>query len=215
MHNNIMGSMIKELPPMLATGRLITANQAKLLEDTDEEIDEQELEAHIYMVKIQEVPIVDPGTDTEPLEQWKRVLVDQAWEKPSHDHFRAPTAHDMEILIKTCLMPLALKTQNDSFKFVHELKQEMHADLKELSKPVTTRILPQTARQDVRNTNVIKPGMHRIDTGTTQTRAPQLSQTSRNTDPRVSTSTGVIHRTIVSKPPLKSTQMKDKCHAKQ
>ncbi|GJT72101.1 retrovirus-related pol polyprotein from transposon TNT 1-94 [Tanacetum coccineum] len=27
-------------------------------------------------------------------------------------------------------MPLALKTQNDSFAFVHELKQEMHADLK-------------------------------------------------------------------------------------
>ncbi|GJR78001.1 hypothetical protein Tco_0090366 [Tanacetum coccineum] len=36
----------------------------------------------------------------------------------------------MEILIKMCLMPLALKTQNDSFAFVHELKQEMHADLK-------------------------------------------------------------------------------------
>ncbi|GJY70266.1 hypothetical protein Tco_0473969 [Tanacetum coccineum] len=45
-------------------------------------------------------------------------------------HFRAPTAKDMEILIKTCLMPLALKTQNDSFAFVHELKKEMHADLK-------------------------------------------------------------------------------------
>nr|GEZ50600.1 hypothetical protein [Tanacetum cinerariifolium] len=30
----------------------------------------------------------------------------------------------------TCLMPLAIKTQNDSFKFVHELKQEMLADLK-------------------------------------------------------------------------------------
>ncbi|GKB63603.1 retrovirus-related pol polyprotein from transposon TNT 1-94, partial [Tanacetum coccineum] len=42
-------------------------------------------------------------------------LVDQAWEKHSYDHFRAPTAHDMEILIKTCLMPLAIKTQNDSF----------------------------------------------------------------------------------------------------
>nr|GEU59381.1 hypothetical protein [Tanacetum cinerariifolium] len=37
---------------------------------------------------------------------------------------------DMDILIKTCLMTLALKTQNDSFIFVHELKQEMHADLK-------------------------------------------------------------------------------------
>nr|GFA37957.1 hypothetical protein [Tanacetum cinerariifolium] len=36
----------------------------------------------------------------------------------------------MEILIQTCLMPLANKTQNDSFIFVHELKQEMHADLK-------------------------------------------------------------------------------------
>ncbi|GJT24801.1 hypothetical protein Tco_0894738 [Tanacetum coccineum] len=44
--------------------------------------------------------------------------------------FRAPTALDMEVLIKTCLIPLALKTQNDSFIFVHELKQEMHADLK-------------------------------------------------------------------------------------
>ncbi|GKF24281.1 hypothetical protein Tco_0076603 [Tanacetum coccineum] len=36
----------------------------------------------------------------------------------------------MKILVKRCLMPLALKTQNDSFAFVHELKQEMHADLK-------------------------------------------------------------------------------------
>ncbi|GKF85533.1 hypothetical protein Tco_0253360, partial [Tanacetum coccineum] len=36
----------------------------------------------------------------------------------------------MEILVKTCLIPLALKTQNDSFAFVHEHKQEMHADLK-------------------------------------------------------------------------------------
>ncbi|GJR01696.1 hypothetical protein Tco_0524680 [Tanacetum coccineum] len=39
-------------------------------------------------------------------------------------------AHDMEILINTCLMPLAIKTHNDSFTFVHELKQEMHTDLK-------------------------------------------------------------------------------------
>nr|GEV07447.1 hypothetical protein [Tanacetum cinerariifolium] len=44
--------------------------------------------------------------------------------------FRAPTALDMEILIQTCLMPLTIKTQGDSIKFFHELKQEMHADLK-------------------------------------------------------------------------------------
>nr|GEV06422.1 copia protein [Tanacetum cinerariifolium] len=37
---------------------------------TDEEIDEQELEAHYsYMAKIQEVPIADTGIDSEPLEQ--------------------------------------------------------------------------------------------------------------------------------------------------
>nr|GEX72286.1 retrovirus-related Pol polyprotein from transposon TNT 1-94 [Tanacetum cinerariifolium] len=57
-------------------------------------------------------------------------IVDDTWIKRSKDLFRAPTAHDMEILIQTCLMPLAIKTQSDSLKFVHELKQEMHADLK-------------------------------------------------------------------------------------
>nr|GEV80844.1 hypothetical protein [Tanacetum cinerariifolium] len=63
-------------------------------------------------------------------EKYDEKLVDQAWEKHSHNHFCAPTALDMEVPIKTCLMPLAIKTQNDSFTFVHELKQEMHADLK-------------------------------------------------------------------------------------
>nr|GEU84772.1 integrase, catalytic region, zinc finger, CCHC-type, peptidase aspartic, catalytic [Tanacetum cinerariifolium] len=158
-------------------GVSLQAEQDDWLANTDEEIDEQELEAHYsYLAKIQEVPNADSGTDTEPLEQTdqnaekcdddrvvlaklianltldteenkkilkklkktnvsltqelKEELVDQAWEKHSHDHFCTPTAYDMEILIKTCLIPLALKTQNDSFKFVHELKQEMHADLK-------------------------------------------------------------------------------------
>ncbi|GJS09585.1 retrovirus-related pol polyprotein from transposon TNT 1-94 [Tanacetum coccineum] len=57
---------------------------------------------------------------------------------------------------------------------------------------------------------MIKPGMYRIDTRTTQTRAPQLPHTSRNTNPCVSTSTRVIHKTNVSRPQLRSTQMKDK-----
>nr|GEX12657.1 integrase, catalytic region, zinc finger, CCHC-type, peptidase aspartic, catalytic [Tanacetum cinerariifolium] len=59
-------------------------------------------------------------------------IVDQTWVKHSMDHIslRPPIAHDIQIIIKTCLMPLDLKTQNDSFAFVHELKQEMHADLK-------------------------------------------------------------------------------------
>ncbi|GKB07874.1 hypothetical protein Tco_0836158 [Tanacetum coccineum] len=79
-----------------------------------------------------------------------------------------------------------------------------------LSKPVTPQNLSQTATQAVRNTNVIKPGMYRIASSTTQTRAPQLNQTSRNTNPRVSTSTGVAYRTHVSRPQPRSNQMKDK-----
>ncbi|GJS62595.1 integrase, catalytic region, zinc finger, CCHC-type containing protein [Tanacetum coccineum] len=51
-------------------GGPLQAEQADWLEDTDEEIDKQELEAHYsYMAKIQEVPTADSGTDTEPLEQ--------------------------------------------------------------------------------------------------------------------------------------------------
>nr|GEW83805.1 hypothetical protein [Tanacetum cinerariifolium] len=57
-------------------------------------------------------------------------IVDNAWIKHSKDQFHALTAQDMEIMIQTCLMPLAIKTQNDSFLFVHVLKQEMHADIK-------------------------------------------------------------------------------------
>ncbi|GJS92154.1 retrovirus-related pol polyprotein from transposon TNT 1-94 [Tanacetum coccineum] len=254
----------------------------------------------------------------------------------------------MKILIKTCLIPLALKTHNDSFAFVHELKQEMHADLKYvesledeinelesnkaefssmydmllqecvlndimlckekasnvfrkereqyfeiqdlkaqlqdktiaiyelkkliekcngksvetkfdkpsvvrqpnaqripkpsvlgkptpffldslertnfakkklvsktneskgLSKPVTPQNLPQTATQAASNTKVSKPDKYRIESSTTQTRAPQLTQTSRNTNPHVSTSIGVAYKTNVSKPQPRSNQMKDK-----
>ncbi|GJZ54270.1 retrovirus-related pol polyprotein from transposon TNT 1-94 [Tanacetum coccineum] len=45
---------------------------------------------------------------------------------------------------------------------------------------------------------------------TTQTRAPQLNQTFRNTNPRASTSTGIAHKTNVSRPLPRSNQMKDK-----
>nr|GEZ46195.1 hypothetical protein [Tanacetum cinerariifolium] len=48
----------------------LQAEQFDWLADTDEEVNEQELEAHYsYMAKIQEVPTADLGTDSEPLEQ--------------------------------------------------------------------------------------------------------------------------------------------------
>ncbi|GJY69716.1 hypothetical protein Tco_0472698 [Tanacetum coccineum] len=57
-----------------------------------------------------------------------REIVDQAWFKHTSDYFWVPTAKDMEVLIKTLLMLLSIKTQNDSFRFEHELKTEMHED---------------------------------------------------------------------------------------
>nr|GEU90331.1 Gag-Pol polyprotein [Tanacetum cinerariifolium] len=316
-------------------------------------------------------------------------ICDDAWTKHSKDLFCTPTAHDIEILIQTCLMPLAIKTQSGSLKFVHELKQQMHANLqyittlekeidklesekaefsnmydvmlrecvfkdvmcsylqslsdldalaelqcmylhnvkececlaqqlskqiesvskkvhiellqhfakvekhsisleialqnckeqvkndtvcnekasnvfrKEckqyfkiqdlkaklqdkniaiselkkliekgkgksvdtkfdrpyvsktnvsegLSKLVTAQTLPRVAKKAVSNTNVLKRGMHRIDNRTAHIRATQLPQTVRNTNPRVSTSTGVNHKPNVSRPQLKSNQSKDK-----
>ncbi|GKC88534.1 hypothetical protein Tco_1149183 [Tanacetum coccineum] len=147
-------------------------------------------------------------------------------------------------------MPLDLKTQNDSFAFVHELTQEMHADLKyveSLEKKVDElesdkaefsnmydMLLQECVSNDVMcsylhslsdldaHTELQCLYLHKvkecdclaqklskqtesIDTRTTQTRAPQLPQTSRNTNPRMSTSTGVNHKTNDSRPQLKST----------
>nr|GEZ20419.1 integrase, catalytic region, zinc finger, CCHC-type, peptidase aspartic, catalytic [Tanacetum cinerariifolium] len=279
----------------------LQAEQYDWLADTDEDVNEQELEAYYsYMAKIQEVPIANSGTDSEPVKQTKQTEFEKY--KAFNDRTIVyDKLEHMEILIQTCLMPLAIKTQNDSFKFVHELKQEMHADLKYveslekeidelesdkaefsdmydvilqecvskdimcsylqslsdldaldelqclyihkvkecdclaqkllkqtesiskktmsvpkanvsegLSKPVTAQTLPQTARQAVSNINVLKPGMFRIDNKTTHTRAPQLPQTVRNTNPRVSTSTRVNHKPNVSRPQLKSNQSRDK-----
>nr|GFC02191.1 hypothetical protein [Tanacetum cinerariifolium] len=47
----------------------LQAEQYDWLADMDEEVDEQELEAHYsYMAKIQEVPTAETGTDSEPVE---------------------------------------------------------------------------------------------------------------------------------------------------
>nr|GEW32854.1 hypothetical protein [Tanacetum cinerariifolium] len=49
-------------------GVSLQAEQYDWLADTDEEIDEQELEAHYsYMEKIKEIPTTDSGADSEPL----------------------------------------------------------------------------------------------------------------------------------------------------
>ncbi|GKC87530.1 hypothetical protein Tco_1148179, partial [Tanacetum coccineum] len=68
-------------------GVQLQAEQSDWLADTDEEIDEQELEAHYsYMAKIQEVPNADSGTDAEPLEQVQYDTDDNVFANDIH-HF--------------------------------------------------------------------------------------------------------------------------------
>ncbi|GJR31276.1 hypothetical protein Tco_1107508 [Tanacetum coccineum] len=95
----------------------LQAEQADWLEDTDEEIDEQELEAHYsYMAKIQEVsPAESSSTDT-PLEQIPYDTSDPA------NRF-APDGEEIVTLSEEN------KTILDSHCFIHELKKEMNDDL--------------------------------------------------------------------------------------
>nr|GEW40466.1 hypothetical protein [Tanacetum cinerariifolium] len=103
-----------------------------------------------------------------------------------------------------CLAQKLLKQTESVSK---KIKSVTKANVSEgLSKPVTAKTLPQTAKKAVSNTNVLKPGMYRIDNKIAHIRAPQLPQTVRNTNLRMSTSTGVNHKPNVSRPHLKNNQ---------
>nr|GEW52052.1 hypothetical protein [Tanacetum cinerariifolium] len=107
---------------------------------------------------------------------------------------------------------LSKQTESVSEEVYNELLKHFAKveNIRFLLKLLCKNTLPQTARQAVSNTNVLKPGMYRIDNRSTQTRAPQLPQTVRNTNPRVTTSTGVNHNTNVSRPQHKSNESRDK-----
>nr|GEU34141.1 reverse transcriptase domain-containing protein [Tanacetum cinerariifolium] len=80
----------------------------------------------------------------------------------------------------------------------------------DFSKPITAQTLPMNKKSILKNTNVIAPGMYKIHTDHNQTRTSQLPQESRNTNKRVSFSTGVIPTTSVSRSQLKRNPMGDR-----
>ncbi|GKD79040.1 hypothetical protein Tco_1341661 [Tanacetum coccineum] len=72
-------------------------------------------------------------------------------------------------------------------------------------------IMPSKMNNVYNNTNMIAPGMYRMNTrSTTQTRTPQLPQDSKKTNKRVSFSIRVNSTTSVSRPQLKSTHLEDR-----
>nr|GEU51503.1 hypothetical protein [Tanacetum cinerariifolium] len=141
------------------------------------------------------------------IEKGKGKSVDTKFDKPSV--VRQPNAQQIS---KPSILGKPTPFSNSLERiYFPKTKSVPKANVSEgLSKPVTAQTLHQTAKQAVSNTNVLKPGMYRIDNRSTQTRAPQLPRTVRNTNPCVSSSTGVNHKPNVSRPQHKSNQSRDK-----
>ncbi|GJR96216.1 retrovirus-related pol polyprotein from transposon TNT 1-94 [Tanacetum coccineum] len=108
----------------------------------------------------------------------------------------------------SCLIALQNK-QNEFEKYKAFNDWMLDYDILQ-TKSTTQDNLPQIRKQAEIHSNVLKPGMYRIATTTTQNREPQLPHASRNTNPHVSKSSGVNHTTSVSRPQLKCYQVKDK-----
>nr|GFB67019.1 hypothetical protein [Tanacetum cinerariifolium] len=69
-NDNQSGQFGNQRTVNVAAARENVGSKYEWLADTNEEVDEQELEAHYsYIAKIQEVPTADSGTDSEPVEQ--------------------------------------------------------------------------------------------------------------------------------------------------
>nr|GEY84708.1 hypothetical protein [Tanacetum cinerariifolium] len=82
--------------------------------DTDEEVDEQELEAlYSYMAKIQEVPTADSDTDSEPVKQaeFKKF---KAFNDPTIDYDKLERKLNKALVRDSCLV--ALHTKQAEFK---------------------------------------------------------------------------------------------------
>ncbi|GJT24137.1 ribonuclease H-like domain-containing protein [Tanacetum coccineum] len=175
--------------------------------------------------KIQEVPTVDSGTDSEPLE---KVQCDAEYNvfANKRQHSKQPESIKNTCVVETVdsnVIPdspnIFAKLERHSISLelaLQQCQEQMNDDTVCKEKESNVFLKEREQYFDIQDLKAqlhdknISIRMYQIDTKTTQTRSPQLPQTSRNSIPRVSTSIGVIHRTSVSRPQLKSTQMKEK-----
>nr|GEY05045.1 hypothetical protein [Tanacetum cinerariifolium] len=103
---------------------------------TDEEVDEQELEAHYsYMAKIQEVHIAESGTDSKPLEQNEQNDVESDDERVAFANFIANLKLEVD---ENKMIQKQLKKANTTL--AQELK-ECKAILVETKKQLNNEIL--------------------------------------------------------------------------
>ncbi|GJR88309.1 retrovirus-related pol polyprotein from transposon TNT 1-94 [Tanacetum coccineum] len=161
MHNDIMAAGSKDRPPMLAPGRYakpkrtkdyeyhkekmilckqeercvpLSAEQDEWLDDIGEESDKQELEAqYMYMEKIQEV---------------LQAIDDKYWT------WQQPITHEIIVLVKNLLIPLAAKAKLNANEFERALKEEMFDDLKNQTKVNSDSLIVQLNKKFVENADL-------------------------------------------------------------
>nr|GEY75283.1 hypothetical protein [Tanacetum cinerariifolium] len=141
------------------------------------------------------------------IEKLKGKSVDTKFGKSSVT--RQPNAfksHRPSILGKLTIFSYSLKRKDFSMS-KSVTKNNVSNDF---SKPVTAHILPPIKKSILKNTNVLAPGMYKLNTNPTQTRTSQLPNDSRKSNKCVSFSIGVIPTTSISRPKLKSNQKEDR-----
>ncbi|GKB15500.1 hypothetical protein Tco_0849423 [Tanacetum coccineum] len=122
----------------------LQAEQADWLDDTDEEIDEQELEAHYnFMAKIQEVPTADSGTDTEPLEQVDSNVIPDSPDMCDNDIQTDQNAEDECVALANLIANLKLDVDENK-KIQKQLKKANTSLAHELKE--CKSILAETSR---------------------------------------------------------------------
>nr|GEV06021.1 hypothetical protein [Tanacetum cinerariifolium] len=219
-------------------GIQLNAEQAYWKDDTDDESDDQELEAHyMYMAKLQEVtpdaadnsrPIFDtePVQEVQPNDNYNVFAIKSEHNGQSESiHDTYPIEQDDYNVIIDLLDMSYDREQIDQNDDDNDLSNEHSLERKDFStskfvtkndvsndfsKPVTSQILPSNKKSILKSTNVLAPGMYKLHTDPTQTSTSQLTNDSRKTNKRVSFFTGVIPTTSVSRPQLKSNSMEDR-----
>ncbi|GJY74168.1 retrovirus-related pol polyprotein from transposon TNT 1-94 [Tanacetum coccineum] len=201
-------------------GIQLSAEQADWRDDTDDEPDDQELEVHyLYMANIQEVtPDAADNSghifDIEPMQKTNQLMFkDLKKFQAELDRY-----HDVNYASKDEIECAKAKGDliNEKGAFAHQETISIMSQAKEAQNNFhKTREDKEIEKvialeNKVKNTNVIAPGMYKVHTNPNQTRIPQLPQDIRKTNKRVSFSIGVIPTTSVSRPHLKSNQLKDR-----
>ncbi|GJS32422.1 hypothetical protein Tco_0530804 [Tanacetum coccineum] len=221
-HNDNQSGQFGNQRTMTVAGarETVGTEQADWLEDTDEEIDEQELEAHYsYMAKIQEVsPAESSSTDT-PLEQVQNHDENDVFANVRRHSEQPESINDTYVLEKKIAISPDSSNKGKTNEFYSNLKKANASLTQELKECKTnldesSRALGEATSSRDSSLKHYRPNRtelrSRIASTTTQTRTPQLPHASRNTNPHMSKSSGVIHTTSVSRPQLKCYQVKDK-----